>query len=726
MKLKKVLAAFLAGTVFLTGLSVYGGSTVKADVEETAQDAVYSADEAYVIGDYMTFTVYAVSSGEYQVDFNSDSETAETVDITINGIPSGSVQIPSEGNKLKLNKGINTIRFKYTDAVKELKLYGSKPLEETGVTAAYTTYEAETCTTDGTILEDSRVYREIQSEASGRSAVKLENPGQSIKFKLLEDANAITLRYCVPDSADGAGEAYTLNFNIGGDSVDATVTSYHTWVYGAYPYTNTPDDKPHNFFDDVTFKLDKTYPAGTEITISKTADNTAEYYIVDFIETELFEEAHTQPENSLSITEYGAVANDGEDDTQALLDCVTAAVADGKEVWIPAGEFTFTQGRINIAKDNVTIRGAGMWHTVLTGPGAAFYIKADNTAFYDFKMQGDVRIRQDAVDPAAFELANSTYSRENLTIQNIWVEHYKVGAWTYNVSGVHMVGCRIRNTFADGINLCKASSNSMVEQSNFRGTGDDAVAMWSQTYSDVNNIVRYNTIALPDLANGVAIYGGKDIKILNNMVSDIITEGSGINISTNFQPADFGERIIVEGNILNRCGSQNDTSGSKMGAIWFNTVFEYDNNAEVIVRNNIVRDSSYQGISFGGVGTVKSVWIDGNTLENSGTWAIECISSAHGSAVIQNNTITGSGEGEVNNNGAKNFTFAGEGFKIENASAMEGETSTEENADDNKAESDSTAIVIAVVVFVVIIIVGLIIVTVIFNKKKKHVNAQQQ
>lgn len=726
MRLKKVLAAFLAGTVFLAGLSVYGGSTVKAE----GTDAVYSVDEAYVNDGYMTFTVYAGSSGEYLVDFNSDSETAETADIMINGVPSGSVQIPSAGNKLTLNKGINTIRFKYTEAVKELKLYDSRSLEAQGVTATYDTYEAETCTTDATVLEDSRAYREIQSEASGRSAVKIENPGQYIKFKLEEDTNAITLRYCVPDNKEGTGEAYTLNLNVGGDSVDATLTSYYTWVYGAYPFTNTPDDKPHNFFDDVTIKLDKVYPAGTEVTISKLAENTAEYYIIDYIETELFEEAHKQPANSLSVTAYGAVANDGKDDTQALLDCIDAAVLAGKEVWIPAGEFTFTQGRINIMKDNVTVRGAGMWHTVLTGPGAAFYVKANNTAFYDFKMQGDIRIRQDDVDPAAFELANGTYPKENLIIQNIWVEHYKVGAWTYNISGVHMVGCRIRNTFADGINLCRGTSNSMVEQSNFRGTGDDSVAMWSQTYSDINNIVRYNTIASPDLANGVAIYGGKDIKIYNNMISDIITEGSGINISTNFSPADFGEQIIVEGNVLSKCGSQNDATGSKIGAIWFNTVYNFDNNAEVIIRDNIVKDSSYQAISFGGVGTVSSVLIEGNTLENSGTWAIECISSAHGAATVQNNTITGSAQGGINNNEAQNFTFAGDDVKLgaegEEPTGDEPQVEDDTNKNKNDEQNDSNAVVITVVVFVVIIIAGLIIVTVIFNKKKKHVGTQQQ
>lgn len=724
MRGKNVLAASLAVMLSLTGMTAtaHAAESEKEPIEAVvAEGAVYSAKEAYINGDYMIFAVYADSTGDYEVNFVATEETAGDLEIAVNGIPYENIRIPSEGNVLSLHKGINTIKLAYTDALAAIALPDGAVRETRGVTASYVTYEAEECETNATVLEDSRVYHEIASEASGRRAVQLDGTGEYVKLVLKEDANAITLRTCVPDNAEGTGESYTLTVTVGGDAVEMTVDSYHTWVYGDYPFVNTPEEgTEHNFFDDTSLVLDKTYPAGTEVIISKEAADEAVFYFVDLIETELVEEALPQPENSISIVAYGAVADDGEDDTQALLDTIEAAVAEGKEVWLPAGTFHFTESRIVIQNDNVTIRGAGMWHTVITGDYAAFLVKANNAAFYDFKMEGTAVVRRDDVDPAAFEVASSVQPKENLTIQNIWVEHYKVGAWTYNISGVHMVGCRIRNTFADGINLCKASCNSMVEQCSFRGTGDDSVAMWSQTYCDVNNTVRYNTISAPDLANCVAIYGGKDITICDNIISDVITEGSGINISTNFSPAEFGEKIIVERNTLLRAGSKNDTSGAQIGAIWFNTVKDFSNGAEVIVRDNEIYDSSYQGIFFGGLGEVAEVLVECNTIENSGTWAVEASSFAKCTVSFRNNVMSDNAEGDVNSRDGVNVVFNMD--VLDEPVAEDG--TIEQPVTEEESNMNSVAMVVAV--FVVVIVGGISIVTILFKKNGEKRRPQNE
>ena len=661
MNMKKCAAVFLAAVSLAASLAACAAPSSSEGM------AVYPASEAYIRDGSMIFTVFADSTGEYLLDFSGDSDAAET-ELLINGISAGSVSIPSTGNSLTLHKGSNTVQLAYADVIESLTVNDASARAVRGATTPYTTFEAEDCTTSGTILEDTRAFHEIASEASGRQAVRLDQTGQSVSFKLTGGANALTLRTCVPDHEAGAGTDYTLTVTVGGDVYQAAVTSRYTWVYGDFPFTNTPDEATaHNFFDDVSFMLDKIYPAGTEVKVSKEAADEAPYYVIDLIETELAEPAFEQPENALSITDFGAAADDGKDDTQALLSCIDAAVKDGKEVWIPAGVFHFTSDKITIRANGVTIRGAGMWHTVLTGEGAAFMALGNDTAFYDFKMDGMAVIRRDDVDPAAFESDYGDRAQKNLTIQNIWVEHFKVGVWTYTISGVHLVGSRIRNTFADGINLCRASVNSMVEQCSFRGTGDDSVAMWSQTYADVNNIVRYNTISAPGLANGVAIYGGEDITICDNLISDTITEGSGINLSTNFDPADFGGTVLVERNTLSRCGSLNDQSGSKLGAVWFNTQSGHDNHAQVIVRDNTITDSSYQGLSFSGIATVDDVLIESNTIANSGTWGVEFSSVARGGAVLCNNRIYGGMEGQINTNNGQFFSVTEDGTLAEPA-----------------------------------------------------------
>ena len=45
----------------------------------------------------------------------------------------------------------------------------------------------------------------LAAEAVGRTAVTLNGAGQYVQFTLARPANAVDLRYSIPDSADGTG-----------------------------------------------------------------------------------------------------------------------------------------------------------------------------------------------------------------------------------------------------------------------------------------------------------------------------------------------------------------------------------------------------------------------------------------------------------------------------------------------------------------------------------------
>src|ERR1700676_4795362 len=59
--------------------------------------------------------------------------------------------------------------------------------------------EAENATTNGTILPFDTFAYTLSGEASGRQAVKLA-PGQYVAFTLTKRANAVTIRYAIPDA----------------------------------------------------------------------------------------------------------------------------------------------------------------------------------------------------------------------------------------------------------------------------------------------------------------------------------------------------------------------------------------------------------------------------------------------------------------------------------------------------------------------------------------------
>ena len=102
--------------------------------------------------------------------------------------------------------------------------------------------------------------------------------------------------------------------------------------------------------------------------------------MIDLVDTEQVAPALAAPADHLSITCYGAVANDAGDDTAAINNAVSAAAPQGKGVWIPAGTFIINS-RLNLA--GVSVRGAGQWYTPsagTAGKGGFFATGSDVTS----------------------------------------------------------------------------------------------------------------------------------------------------------------------------------------------------------------------------------------------------------------------------------------------------------------------------------------------------------
>ena len=229
--------------------------------------------------------------------------------------------------------------------------------------------------------------------------------------------------------------------------------------------------------------------------------------------------------------------------------------------------------------------------------------------------------------------------------------------WSKISFNISVMGCRFRNTYADGINLCAGTSYCVLTQNDFRNTGDDGIAMWSKGIIDEENIVTYNTVALPWLANNIALYGGKNIEITHNLLKDTIGFGGGVNISTKFTPQVFEGTILVENNKFERCGSWENDLSREYGAIWVNTIEEYDNTADCIIRNNVREDSTYQAIAFTGGGLLENMRIEDNTFAGCGSSAVDAFPEAKGSVTMRNNQVTDTPAGEVSNRAEGSFTI---------------------------------------------------------------------
>ncbi len=416
-----------------------------------------------------------------------------------------------------------------------------------GADIPWTSYEAEKMKTTGTVLTPQYGPFLVEMESSGQQCVKLTAKDQFIEFKAAAIANAMVIRFSLPDNATGEkGTRATLGIYKNGKLVSQQkLSSKFCWLYGNYPFSNDPAaGKQRNFYEEARIK-DLQIAKGDVIKLKfeNSADDDASYCILDLVDLENIAAPLTAPANSLSVTDKSVTGFDpSEDISDALLRCITVATEQGKSVWIPAGTFKITRD-INLPT-NIKIQGAGMWHTTLVGDekkypeNSSYRVRfrgdGSNIHISDFAIVGKLDYRDDSEPNDGIGGSFGT----NSTVKRLWIEHTKAGIWVENSKNLVVEGCRFRNTIADGINYCVGMAESRIQNCTARGTGDDCFAMWPATflkniYKPGKNVISHCTAQLPFLANGAAIYGGESNRIEYCSFIDIAV-GSAILISTTF------------------------------------------------------------------------------------------------------------------------------------------------------------------------------------------------
>ncbi|MER6286103.1 discoidin domain-containing protein [Streptomyces sviceus] len=505
-----------------------------------------------------------------------------------------------------------------------------------GATLPFTSVEAESATTTGTRIGPDHTQGTLASEASGRQAVRLDS-GRRVEFTVPRAANAVNVAYSVPD-----GQSGTLNVYVNGTRLARTLP-----VTSKYSYVDTgwiPGARTHHFFDNARLLLGQNVQAGDKVAFESAGTQVT----VDVADFEQVAAAAGQPAaGSVSVTSKGADPTGNGDSTQAFRDAISAA--QGGVVWIPPGDYRLTSALGGV--QNVTLQGAGSWHSIVhssrfidqAGSSGGVHIK-------DFAVVGEVTERVDS-NPDNF--VNGSLGPGS-SVSGMWLQHLKVGLWlTGNNDNLVVENNRFLDMTADGLNLNGNARGVRVRNNFLRNQGDDALAMWSLYAPDTNSSFENNTITQPNLANGIAIYGGTDIAVRNNLVFDTNALGSGIAISNQkfldpFFP--LAGTITVDGNTLVRTGAMNPNWNHPMGAL---RVDSYDSaiNATVNITNTTITDSPYSAFEFvsgGGQGyPVRNVTVDGATVRNTGTVVVQA--EAQGAATFRNVTAGSVGVAGVYN-----------------------------------------------------------------------------
>ncbi|MEU4195159.1 CARDB domain-containing protein [Kribbella sp. NPDC026611] len=580
-----------------------------------------------------------------------------------------------------------------------------------GAAVPFTSYEAEAGDYTGTLLASDAKrtfgHTNFATESSGRQSVRLNSTGQYVEVTSTVPTNSIVVRNSIPDSANGQGLEATISLYVNGTfKQKLTLSSHNSWLYGTTDspegLTNTAGGDARRLFDESHALLATSYPAGTKFKLQRDSGDTAPFYIIDLVDLEQVAPPINQPAGCTSITQYGAVPNDGIDDA----DAIQRAVTDDQNgviscVWIPEGQWRqekkiltddpLNRGQYNqVGISNATIRGAGMWysqlHSTIEPQNAGginhphegnFGFDIDkNVQLSDIAIFGSGRIRGGDGNAEGGVGLNGRFGT-GTKISNVWIEHANVGVWVgrdYDnipelwgpADGLEFSGMRIRDTYADGINFANGTRNSKVFNSSFRTTGDDSLAVWASKYVkdqsvDVghDNSFTNNTVQLPWRANGIAIYGGYGNKIENNLIYDTMNY-PGIMLATDHDPLPFSGTTTIANNALYRCGGVFWSEAQEFGAI---TLFPANLPITgVTIRDTEIYDSTYDGIQFKtGGGEMPNVALTNLRIDKSNNGSgILAMGGARGNANLSNVVITNSRDGDIFKEPGSTFTFTGQ------------------------------------------------------------------
>ncbi|MFH9736492.1 discoidin domain-containing protein [Streptomyces roseolus] len=493
----------------------------------------------------------ATSAGSHGVTLNLVDQQGATVK-TLTGSYSGSLAagastVVTLGPWTAAN-GSYTVRTVLADDAGELPVKrannsaGQPLFVGRGANMPYDMYEAEDGTPGGgaTVVGPNRTVGDIAGEASGRRAVNLDATGEYVEFTTRASTNTLVTRFSIPDAPGGGGIDSTINVYVDGVFKKALpLTSKYAWLYGAETAPgNAPSaGGPRHVYDEAHLMLGETVPAGSRIRLQKDAANAAANYAIDFVNLE-----QVAPVANPDPAAYAVPAGFGQQDVQNALDKVRMD-STGKlvGVYLPPGDYQ-TSSKFQVYGKPVRVVGAGPWYTKFHAPAAqdntdvGFRAEAaaKGSSFRGFAYFGNYTSRIDGPGKV-FDFANVT----DMEIDDIWTEHMVCLYWGANTDRITIKNSRIRNMFADGVNMTNGSTDNHVVNNDARATGDDSFALFSAIDAGgadmKNNVYENLTSTLTWRAAGVAVYGGYSNTFRNIHIADTLVY-SGVTISS----LDFG------------------------------------------------------------------------------------------------------------------------------------------------------------------------------------------
>ncbi len=324
----------------------------------------------------------------------------------------------------------------------------------------------------------------------------------------------------------------------------------------------------------------------------------------------------------VNAKDFGAVANDNNDDTNAIVTAMAAAKASGMSlVYVPAGVYRYNS---TIVVDGVRIEGAGPEKTIF---------ESTNSDDSSFRLGGNA--------PGLAKLAIRSLVAPTQRASTPWTSGVHVlEAQSFTLDSVHITGmastgvivrksvgtaqqparianCVITGTLANGIHITDGTKHLVVKDNVLTRTGGDFVSIVSyRSNSDKCDHIDIvgNTGTEQTGGRGIAVSGGTDINIAGNRLTR--TQAAAIYIASESSYDTYGVfRVTIDNNVLEECVS---LSNGHSNILVFGRESSSGNDnrvCDVKISNNLIRNSTRDSISVRDY--TGNITVTGNRVEST-------------------------------------------------------------------------------------------------------------
>ena len=586
-----------------------------------------------------------------------------------------------------------------------------------GAAVDFLEQEAENAATNGTVIGPDRTAYTLPAEASGRTAVKLA-PGQYVEFTLPKAANAITVRYSIPDAPNGGGITAPLDVTVNGTGKRTmTLTSQYAWLYNQYPFTNDPNAgllhpdwwitececvpaattptpaitkpfRPMHFYDEQRAAARPDLPGRRQGPADRAGRDNAAWTVIDLLDSELVGLPHVRL-MAANVLLFGADPTGTRDSADAFDRAIAFAQKKRPEGLHPAGHLPGQpahhrrrrddRGRRQLVHDHQGHGGRaadpragrlGAHRRRLLRQGRADG-GSRNVHLSGFAIEGDVRERidTDQVNGIGGAMSDST-------IDGLYIRHTKVGLWFDGpMNNVDVTNNIIVDQIADALNFHTGVTNSgRVEQlrpQHRRRRPGDVVGERPRTPATRSTTTPCRRRRWPTASPSTAAPTTR----LEQPRRRPDPRGQRHPRRSRFGAEPFTGHLWITDNTTVRAGTYELNWNIGLGAIWF---YALENNidADIQVVGDHFLDNTYNAIMLVTDWPVKDLYSITNVhfkdIRVDGTGTSVVSARVAGSASFENVDARNVGAVGVNNCGSFNFPPAGSEFSLTDLGGNDG------------------------------------------------------